>query len=148
MAITVDPGQKLYERDKVKYEKLSQDPHDNEAEDDDVVFSQDGVVTNGHADTSLSNGHHQNGVHLKRAKILKNSSDVEVKVKKLRILTKYRALCFCCVILVVLAGALFFALLWPFISKSSKHIVVPHRNLSTSDWTHVFDNTSKYTIKF
>ena len=142
-AVSVDPNYPVYERDQIKYEKLSQDPHDNEEEDDDVVFAQNGVVSNGtNGNANHSTAGDINGVQLERAKILRKGTEVEVKVKKLKTVTKYRALCICCIFLVIIAVILGWLLLLPVFSSGEQTTVMQYHN-STPDWTLLFGDTSE-----
>ena len=144
--ISVDPKYSTYERDQIKYEKLNQDPHDNEEEDDDVVFARNGSLSNG-IEHSTNHTTEINEIQLEKAKILKRGNDVEVKVKKLRTVTKQRALCICCIFLVIVAFILSWLLVLPIFMSGNQADVIKHYQSPTPDWTLMFKNTSKLDLR-
>lgn len=129
-----------------QYEKLAQDPSDEDV-DDDVVFLQDGLALHQNGFTVPADGNHATGKHcltadeaiqiglLQKGSITKTKPAggelIQVKTARRRRLLTRRRLC-CCLLamLCALATSLLLIIILPYYSGNLK---------PTSDWTKEYD---------
>ena len=143
-----------------QYERLAQDPNDNE-EEDDVLFNQGGVTAkqNGFSSPDPSKLRKQtetiemNNLHNNSPSKQNNSnanpdevSADEINLVKVRVLGKRRMLSrtriACCVLSLLLCLGLTFmlTLIWPYVSHKGHRNKVIHK---TSSWTKTIQNYGK-----
>ncbi len=140
-----------------QYERLNQDPSDNEEEEDDILFIQEGTSSpqNGFVkpkyvkrkkdaisehEMTVLNGDVENselidGIELQKARI-RPASEVEIRVMKLGALTRTRIFCFVVTLMLALVFAVALIFVVPGYSRH-RHPGGPYKE--TSNWSHTFD---------
>ena len=131
-----------------QYERLNQDPSDNEEEEDDVLFIQDGGASkqNGFSQPGneankelLSNGKNSEKIELDDLGIqharIRKASEVEVRTLRYRSLTLTRMICF--VLTLLLAVGFVIGLV----------VVLPHLKASVSSQRH-YPQTKEWNITY
>ena len=124
---------------RVKYERLDQD--DNEEEDDDVMFSREGISSKVlNQDDVVVNGNH---IQLERATLMKNPDYSVVQVHNSSLYKKTRNFCFLAVIVFCVVTALFLWLVLPSLRAwaSSQTAIASKR---TPPWEKSLYNYSKH----
>ena len=117
-----------------QYERLTQDPSDNEEEEDDILFLQDGrsarqngfhgkparsPVTNGQT-TPHDDSVEMSELGIQKAKI-RPASEVEVRVLKRARLTKTRAACFIATLIMAVCVVIGLVIILPQYRKMASH---------------------------
>jgi hypothetical protein len=140
-----------------QYERLNQDPSDNEEEEDDILFLQEGGTTkqNGFAHARdeakkelLPNGESGESIELGDLGIqtarIRKASEVEVRTLKYRSLTRTRMACFVLTLLLAIGCVIGLIILLPQMSNRLKS----HHYRQTDEWNHAFSEYGKLDCLF